>query len=166
MQPGEEVRVKILEIDEERRRISLSIKRVGEGGLPLRDAFQAAQAGTEQPASGAEPELGLSDEVFAEPAPSGGVEITDADLAAAHAEVAAEQAAAEADAEPAAEAEAAAEPEAATEVEADAPAEETAEPESEAPAESGDADAEAPEQPVAEAATDDPDPEASEADDS
>ena len=47
VQPGEEVRVKILEIDEERRRISLSIKRVGEGGLPLRDAFQAAatQAG-------------------------------------------------------------------------------------------------------------------------
>ncbi len=41
--PGEEVRVKILEIDEERRRISLSIKRVGEGGMPLRDAFQQAQ---------------------------------------------------------------------------------------------------------------------------
>src|SRR5690349_19233239 len=37
VQPGEEVRVKILEIDEERRRISLSIKRVGEGGMPLRD---------------------------------------------------------------------------------------------------------------------------------
>ena len=46
VQPGEEVRVKILEIDEERRRISLSIKRVGEGGLPLRDAFQAAAAAT------------------------------------------------------------------------------------------------------------------------
>ena len=42
--PGEEVRVKILEIDEERRRISLSIKRVGEGGMPLRDAFEQAQA--------------------------------------------------------------------------------------------------------------------------
>jgi len=44
VQPGEEVRVKILEIDEERRRISLSIKRVGEGGMLLRDAFQDAQA--------------------------------------------------------------------------------------------------------------------------
>ncbi|MGI8727978.1 MAG: 30S ribosomal protein S1 [Solirubrobacterales bacterium] len=44
VQPGENVRVKILEIDEERRRISLSIKRVGEGGLPLRDAFAAAAA--------------------------------------------------------------------------------------------------------------------------
>ena len=42
--PGEEVRVKILEIDEERRRISLSIKRVGEGGMPLRGAFEDAQA--------------------------------------------------------------------------------------------------------------------------
>ena len=50
VQPGEEVRVKILEIDEERRRISLSIKRVGEGGMPLRDAFQAAQAGAGQEA--------------------------------------------------------------------------------------------------------------------
>ena len=44
VQPGEEVRVKILEIDEERRRISLSIKRVGEGGMPLQDAFERAQA--------------------------------------------------------------------------------------------------------------------------
>ncbi len=51
--PGEEVRVKILEIDEERRRISLSIKRVGEGGMPLRDAFAAAAAEAGQ---GAEPE--------------------------------------------------------------------------------------------------------------
>jgi small subunit ribosomal protein S1 len=48
VQPGEEVRVKILEIDEERRRISLSIKRVGEGGMPLRDAFAQAQADAAQ----------------------------------------------------------------------------------------------------------------------
>ncbi len=93
VQPGEEVRVKILEIDEERRRISLSIKRVGEGGLPLRDAFQAAQAGTE-PADGSAPELGLSEDVFG--GGSGGLEITDEDLAAAHAEVAAEAEAANA----------------------------------------------------------------------
>ncbi len=97
VQPGEEVRVKILEIDEERRRISLSIKRVGEGGMPLRDAFQAAQAG----AAGADPEagtpeLGLSDEVFSDPQPSsGGIEITDEDLAAAHAAAEAEAAATE-----------------------------------------------------------------------
>ncbi len=85
VQPGEEVRVKILEIDEERRRISLSIKRVGEGGLPLRDAFQAAQAGAGAEGAGTT-ELGLSEEVFS----SGGIEITDEDLAAAHAAVAAE----------------------------------------------------------------------------
>ena len=56
--PGEEVRVKILEIDEERRRISLSIKRVGEGGMPLQDAFERAQAA----AAPQEPtELGLAE---------------------------------------------------------------------------------------------------------
>ena len=120
--PGEEVRVKILEIDEERRRISLSIKRVGEGGMPLRDAFAQAQAAAapevteapepaaapeEAPAPVAEeapappeipepaepeaepevapvesgvPELGLSDEVFAEePAPSEDGSGTEAD---------------------------------------------------------------------------------------
>ncbi|MCL4286470.1 MAG: 30S ribosomal protein S1 [Thermoleophilia bacterium] len=98
VQPGEEVRVKILEIDEERRRISLSIKRVGEGGMPLRDAFQAAAT---QAGNGPEgdPELGLSEEVFAaEPAPQpGGLEITDEDLAAAHAAVEAEAEAAAAE---------------------------------------------------------------------
>ncbi|MEO7197548.1 MAG: 30S ribosomal protein S1 [Solirubrobacterales bacterium] len=91
VQPDETVRVKILEIDEERRRISLSVKRVGEGGLPLRDAFQAAVGGAPEESSGGTPELGLSEDVFADPAPSGGgLEITDADLAAAHAEVAAD----------------------------------------------------------------------------
>ena len=94
VQPDEEVRVKILEIDEERRRISLSIKRVGEGGMPLRDAFQAAasQAAGDEPA--ASTELGLSEEVFAEtpPAKPAGLEITDEDLAAAHAAVEAEAA--------------------------------------------------------------------------
>jgi small subunit ribosomal protein S1 len=57
--PGDEVRVKILEIEEERRRMSLSIKRVGEGGLPLRDAFADAQASVSpgaEPGSAPEPE--------------------------------------------------------------------------------------------------------------
>ena len=95
VQPGEEVRVKILEIDEERRRISLSIKRVGEGGMPLRDAFQAAQAGAAGGDAEGTPELGLSEEVFAEEKPkSGGLEITDEDLAAAHAAAEADAAAA------------------------------------------------------------------------
>jgi small subunit ribosomal protein S1 len=64
VQSGDQVRVRILEIDEERRRISLSIKRVGEGGLPLRDALQPA---VEQAAPADEvPDLDLSEEVFSE----------------------------------------------------------------------------------------------------
>jgi small subunit ribosomal protein S1 len=66
--PNDEVQVKILEIDEERRRISLSIKRVGEGGLPLRDALQPvadAQA-AEQAAPDEVPDLDLSEEVFSD----------------------------------------------------------------------------------------------------
>jgi small subunit ribosomal protein S1 len=64
-----QVRVRILEIDEERRRISLSIKRVSEGGLPLRDALQpVADAAAAQEAAPEEvPDLGLSEEVFSDP---------------------------------------------------------------------------------------------------
>jgi small subunit ribosomal protein S1 len=67
--PGDEVRVKILEIDEERRRISLSIKRVNGQGLPLRDvqAPESAQPAEAPPED--VPDLGLSEEVFSEPPP-------------------------------------------------------------------------------------------------
>ena len=59
VQPGDDVRVKILEIDSERRRLSLSIKRVEDQILPRRDAAVA----TEGEAAGAGdldnvPELG------------------------------------------------------------------------------------------------------------
>ncbi len=61
IQPGDPVRVKILEIDSERRRLSLSIKRVEGQVLPVRPI--------EPPASGDNyddvPELGLSEDVFA-----------------------------------------------------------------------------------------------------
>jgi small subunit ribosomal protein S1 len=68
VEPGAEVRVRILEIDEERRRISLSIKRVDGGGLPLRDALQpAAEPGA---APDEVPDLDLSEEVFSDPAPA------------------------------------------------------------------------------------------------
>jgi small subunit ribosomal protein S1 len=68
--PGDEVRVKILEIDEERRRISLSIKRVnGQGLPPLRDAQAPEQAPQAEPASEDVPDLGLSEEVFSDPSP-------------------------------------------------------------------------------------------------
>jgi small subunit ribosomal protein S1 len=57
IQPGDEVRVKILEIDSERRRLSLSIKRVEGQELPVRPI---------QPADLDDvPELGLSEDVFA-----------------------------------------------------------------------------------------------------
>ena len=44
VQPGDEVRVKILEIDSERRRLSLSIKRVEDQVLPVRGSAGAAAA--------------------------------------------------------------------------------------------------------------------------
>jgi small subunit ribosomal protein S1 len=62
IQPGDEVRVKILEIDSERRRLSLSVKRVEDQVLPVRPI---------EPVSGDlddMPELGLSEDVFAESA--------------------------------------------------------------------------------------------------
>jgi small subunit ribosomal protein S1 len=60
IQPGDPVRVKILEIDSERRRLSLSIKRVEGQVLPVRPI---------EPPTGADalddvPELGLSEDVF------------------------------------------------------------------------------------------------------
>jgi small subunit ribosomal protein S1 len=66
VQPGDDVRVKILEIDSERRRLSLSIKRVEDQVLPRRD-LQAVEG----EAAGAGdldnvPELGLSEDVFSE----------------------------------------------------------------------------------------------------
>src|SRR6185436_15380174 len=60
--PGDEVRVKILEIDSERRRLSLSVKRVEGQELPIR-SLDAAGAGDLDDM----PELGLSEDVFAEP---------------------------------------------------------------------------------------------------
>jgi small subunit ribosomal protein S1 len=74
VQPGDVVRVKILEIDSERRRLSLSIKRVE--GQVLPSEIRAREAGLPAPGSvppeseGAGdlddvPELGLSEDVFA-----------------------------------------------------------------------------------------------------
>jgi small subunit ribosomal protein S1 len=58
IQPGDVVRVKILEIDSERRRLSLSIKRVEGQVLPVRP-IEAAGGDLDNV-----PELGLSEEVF------------------------------------------------------------------------------------------------------
>ncbi len=63
IQPGDPVRVKILEIDSERRRLSLSIKRVEGQVLPVRPIVPPAEgdAGDLDDV----PELGLSEDVFA-----------------------------------------------------------------------------------------------------
>src|SRR5262249_31693869 len=62
VQPGDEVKVKILEIDSERRRLSLSIKRVEGQVLPRRtEGLTADPADLENT-----PELGRPADVFAE----------------------------------------------------------------------------------------------------
>jgi small subunit ribosomal protein S1 len=79
IQPGDPVRVRILEIDSDRRRLSLSIKRVEGQVLPVRPI---------QPPEGESgslddvPELGLSEEVFADDGPdAAGVDPVAADPA-------------------------------------------------------------------------------------
>jgi small subunit ribosomal protein S1 len=73
---GDVVRVRILEIESERRRLSLSVKRVEGQSLPRRDAETSAAAGEEAGDLDEVPELGLSDDVFAGDAVArgGGVE--------------------------------------------------------------------------------------------
>jgi small subunit ribosomal protein S1 len=61
VEPGDEVKVKILEIDEERRRLSLSLKRVEGQVLERREV--PPEEGQEV---GDVPDLGLSEEVFAQ----------------------------------------------------------------------------------------------------
>jgi small subunit ribosomal protein S1 len=150
VQPGDDVKVKILEIDSERRRLSLSIKRVEGQVLPRRPIADAGDLENV-------PELGLSEDVFAAQgemaeAPPEAPEAEAAEAEAPEAaEVAPEAEAAEA-AEEAPEAEAAEEaPEA--EAAEEAPEAEAAEaPEAEAAAEAPEAEAadEAPEGPEAE----------------
>jgi small subunit ribosomal protein S1 len=72
--PGDEVRVKILEIDSERRRLSLSVKRVEGQELPIR-SLDAAGAGDLDDM----PELGLSEDVFSESPLAPQVETADVD---------------------------------------------------------------------------------------
>jgi small subunit ribosomal protein S1 len=64
IQPGDPVRVKILEIDSERRRLSLSIKRVEGQVLPVRPIVPPASSDLDEV-----PELDLSEDVFSEEPP-------------------------------------------------------------------------------------------------
>jgi small subunit ribosomal protein S1 len=66
IQPGDPVRVRILEIDSERRRLSLSIKRVEGQVLPVRPIQPPEGEGESLDDV---PELGLSEEVFADDGP-------------------------------------------------------------------------------------------------
>jgi small subunit ribosomal protein S1 len=138
---GDTVRVKILEIDSERRRLSLSVKRVEDQVLPMRSAGDGGpSAEISENQLDDVPELGLSEDVFA------GAEVSVDDLrvddTAAEAEAEAEPAL-EPEAEPEAEAEP--EPEAEPEAEAEPAAEAEAEPEAEAEAEpAAEAEAEPP----------------------
>jgi small subunit ribosomal protein S1 len=69
--PGDEVWVRILEIDESRRRISLSIKRAESQNLPLRDLMPPELTGeaVQEPAPDDVPDLDVSEEVFPETPP-------------------------------------------------------------------------------------------------
>ena len=72
---GDDVRVKILEIDSERRRLSLSVKRVEEQLAHIKSAAEAGAAAAAEAGAGEDlgdvPDLGLSEDVFAGPSISG-----------------------------------------------------------------------------------------------
>jgi small subunit ribosomal protein S1 len=74
---GDKARVKILEIDSERRRLSLSLKRVEDQILPLREGAPPPDDASDEEL-GEVRDLGLSDDVFANaetpPAEEGGLE--------------------------------------------------------------------------------------------
>jgi small subunit ribosomal protein S1 len=88
--PGDVGRVKILEIDDERRRLSLSLKRVEDQILPIRDRVPAPADG-EGAEVGEVPELDLSEEVFSAEEAAAEAEVESA-AETAEAEVAAEAA--------------------------------------------------------------------------
>ncbi|HET9125614.1 MAG TPA: S1 RNA-binding domain-containing protein, partial [Solirubrobacteraceae bacterium] len=85
IQPGDPVRVKILEIDSERRRLSLSIKRVEGQILPVRPIEPVLGAESEAGAPTDDmPELGLSEDVFSDEIMTGEAEVTTDDMPAPH----------------------------------------------------------------------------------
>jgi small subunit ribosomal protein S1 len=130
--PGDEIRIKILEIDSERRRLSLSAKRVEGQILPL--PRPDAPAGAADSEAAAAPDAAVEPEAEAEPPASEAA----AEPAATAESAAAVEAPAAAEPEVAAESEAAAQPEPAAPAE-EAPAEPEAESETAAVAPEGSA---------------------------
>jgi small subunit ribosomal protein S1 len=101
--PGDVGRVKILEIDDERRRLSLSLKRVEDQILPIRDRMQAPEGEEGQEPSELDqvPELDLSEEVFSAEDAAAAARTEEAPAEAAETEAAEPEAPAEdAEAEP------------------------------------------------------------------
>ena len=82
VEPGDDVKVKILEIDSERRRLSLSVKRVAGNEPPPREGGGARAPGAGDDL-GEVRDLGLSDDVFAGPDVSGAGDLRAAVQAAA-----------------------------------------------------------------------------------
>jgi small subunit ribosomal protein S1 len=68
--PADQVWVRILEIDENRRRISLSVKRAEPQNLPLRDLMPPELTGDAPAAPDDVPDLDVSEEVFPDPPPA------------------------------------------------------------------------------------------------
>jgi len=77
VEPGQDVKVKILEIDSERRRLSLSVKRVEDQLAHIRTAAAAgaAAAGVSEGDLADVPDLGLSEDVFAGPEVAGAADL-------------------------------------------------------------------------------------------
>src|SRR4051794_79101 len=162
VEPGGTVKVKILEVDSERRRLSLSVKRVAGNEPPPR----AEGEGGPPPSGGADlgevRDLGLSDDVFAGPDVSGAGDLRAAVAAAQQAadadaaETATEEPATEPTEEPAAET-AGDEPPAAATAGDEPPAEEADEDAAASAQSEGDPDAAAPaDEPAATAEADEP----------
>jgi small subunit ribosomal protein S1 len=103
VEPEDNVKVKILEIDEERRRLSLSLKRVEGQVLPRRELAPVEPVDDQEVGEQDVPDLGLSDEVFTEAQPAEPVAEEPAAEEPAAEEPAAEEPAAEEPEEPAAE---------------------------------------------------------------
>jgi len=97
--PGDEVKVKILEIDDERRRLSLSLKRVEGQVLPTRE-IAPSEDGAEGDEVGEVPDLDLSEEVFSGDEPGTPADVGEPEPAEPESAGPEAEAEAEADAEP------------------------------------------------------------------